>query len=61
MELLQFLIRSWDPTLQEFHNGDKVLPILVDDIYFLTGLSRRGAPISLAGSICGGETMKDYI
>ena len=61
MELLQFLIHSWDSTIHEFHIGDKVLPILVDDIYFLIGLSRRGAHISLAGSIRGGETVKDYI
>ena len=38
-----------------------MLPILVDDIYFLIGLSRHGAPISLASSIRGGETVKDYI
>ena len=30
MELLQFLIHSWDSALQEFHIGDKVIPILVD-------------------------------
>ena len=61
MELLQFLIHSWDPTLQSFHIGDKLIPILVYGIFFLTGLSRRGAPISLAGFIRGGETVKDYI
>ena len=38
-----------------------MLPILVDDIYFLIGLLRRGTPISLAGSARGGETVKDYI
>ena len=28
---------------------------------FLTGFSRRGFPISLSGSIVGGETLRDYI
>lgn len=29
--------------------------------YFLTSLTRRGAPISLLGGKRGGEIMKDYI
>ena len=61
MELLQFLICSWDLAIQAFHIGYKVLPILVADIYFLTYLSRHGASISLVSSARGGETMKDYI
>ena len=61
MELLQLLIHSWDMTLRAFHIGEKVLQILVDDIYFLAGFSRHGAPISLAGYIHGGETVKEYI
>ena len=48
IELLQFLVHAWDPTDQVFHIRDKVVPITIDDIYFLTGLSRRGAPISLS-------------
>lgn len=31
------------------------------DIYFFTGLSRRGAPISLSSSARGGESVRDYI
>ena len=31
------------------------------DIYFLTGLLRHGAPISLSGSARGGESVRDYI
>ena len=30
-------------------------------MYFLTGLSRRGLPISLTGSTVGGETVRDYV
>lgn len=55
------MVHSWDPAEQVFHIGDKVLPILIDVIYFLTGLSRRGAPISLSGSSHGGELVRDYI
>ena len=38
-----------------------MLPILIDDIYFLTGLLRCGAPISLSGSARGGESVRKYI
>lgn len=39
----------------------KSIPLTIVDIYFLTGLSRRGAPISLSGSARGGESVRDYI
>ena len=38
-----------------------MFPILIDNIYFLIGFLRRGAPISLSGSIRGGESVRDYI
>jgi len=34
---------------------------MVEDIYFFTGLWRRGAPLSLSGFTRGGESVKDYI
>ena len=61
MELFEFLVRAWDPEIEGFHIRKKVVPILVEDIYFLIGLSRRGLPISLLGSTLGGETLRDYI
>ena len=60
-ELLEFLVRSWDLAIEAFHIGEKLVPILVEDIYFLIGLSRRGLPIYLLGCALGGETMRDYI
>ncbi len=60
-ELLKFLVHAWDPVDQDFHIGDKVVPILIDYVYFLTGLLRCGAPISLSGFSCGGELVRDYI
>ena len=38
-----------------------MVPIIVGDVYFLTGLSRRGLPISLLGSTVEGEIVRDYI
>ena len=61
IELLQFLVCSWDPTNQTFHIRDKVIPFTIDDIYFMTRLSRRGAPISLSGFTRGGESVREYI
>ena len=61
IELLEFLVRAWDPTKEAFHTKNQVLSITVEDVYFLTGLSRRGLPISLTGSTVGGETVRDYV
>ena len=61
IELLQFLVCSWDPTDHAFHIRDKVIPFTIDDIYFLIGLLRWGAPISLSGFAKGGELVRDYI
>ena len=44
-----------------FQIKGKSIPLIVVDIYFLTGLSRWGAPISLSGSARGGESVRDYI
>ena len=40
----------WNLKHQCFEVGSHVLTIEVEDIYFLTGLSRWGAPISPTGS-----------
>ena len=61
INLLQYFLDAWDPTTQVFQIMGKSIPLTVVDIYFLTGLSRRGAPISLSGSARGGESVRDYI
>ena len=61
IELLEFLVRAWDPAIEAFHIKNQVLSITVEDLYFLTGLSRRGLPISLTGSTVGGDTVRDYV
>ena len=48
--LLERILCMWNPEQQYFEMGAHVLTIEVEDIYFLTGLSRRGAPVSLNGS-----------
>ena len=47
--------------IEEFHIKNKVVPIIVEDVYFLIGFSRRGLPIYLTGSTVGGETVRDYV
>ena len=51
----------WNPEQQYFEVGAHVLTIEVEDIYFLTGLSRGGAPISLTGSRGGDITTQEII
>ena len=61
IELLEFLVRAWDWVIEGFHIKNKVSSITVEDVYFLTGFSRRGLPISLIGSTVGGETVRYYV
>ena len=51
----------WNPEQQYFKVGAHILTMEVEDIYFLTGLSRRGAPISLTGSRGGDITTRELI
>ena len=59
--LLEHIIRMWNLEQQYFEVGAHVLMIEVEDIYFLIGLSRWGAPISLTGSRGGDITTKELI
>ena len=52
--LLEHILQMWNPEQQYFEVGAHILTVEVEDIYFLTGLSIWGAPISLTGS-CGGD------
>ena len=51
----------WNPEQQHFEVGAHILIVEVEDIYFLTGLSRWGAPISLTGSRGGDITTQELI
>ena len=48
--LLEHIMQMWNPEQQYFEVGAHILMVEVEDIYFLTGFSRWGAPISLIGS-----------
>ena len=59
--LLERIMCMWNPEQQYFEVGAHVLTIEVEEIYFLTGLSRQGAHISLTGSRGGDVTTKELI
>ena len=60
VRLLEYLVRMWDPDQQVFNVGAHTLAIDIEDIYFLTGLSRRGSYVNLTGSRAGGLKMSEY-
>ena len=54
-------MRKWNPEQQYFEVRSHILIVEVEDIYFLTGLLRWGAPISLTGSHGGDITTRELI
>ena len=48
--LLEYIIGMWDPDQQHFVVGIHSLPIEIEDIYFLTELSRKGIPVVLSSA-----------
>ena len=56
-ELLQFIIDAWDVDDQVFRLWNQILELEVSDVYFITGLSRRGEIPILIGSRPSGETV----
>ena len=55
------MVVMWEPDSQRFLVGDQYLEIEVDDIYSLTGLSRRGESVDFGGHGGEGEPMESYI
>jgi len=49
-DLLRYLISLWDINWEIFIIGDYELKLETSNIYFITGLSRRGEPVNLYGS-----------
>jgi hypothetical protein len=60
VRLLEHLVRMWDPDQQVFNVDAHTLTIDIEDIYFLTGLSRRGSYVILTGTHRGGMKMSEY-
>jgi hypothetical protein len=46
--LLEYMIRLWNTTEQGFQIKTQLLTIQLEDVYFLTGLSKRGDPVILS-------------
>ena len=60
--LLQLLVDYWDLDSETFHIDGMSLRIEVEDIYFITGLSRRGEVVNLRSHGLGGVlTIDEYI
>jgi hypothetical protein len=60
LRLLEYLVHMWDMDQQLFHMGVHTLTLDIEDIYFLTGLSRHGYHTSLTSSQGGRLPMSEY-
>ena len=60
LELMTWLVNAWEVQDQCFIIGDHRLEIKLEDIYFLTKLSRRGENISLFGARQGVLPVASY-
>jgi hypothetical protein len=61
LRLLEYLVHMWDVDQQLFHVGVHTLTLDIEDIYFLTGLSRRGYHATLTGGRGDRLPMSEYV
>ena len=62
VRLLEMLVGYWDHDSERFNLDGKPLRIEVEDIYFLTGLSRQGEVVNLKSQGEGSEMkIEEYI
>jgi hypothetical protein len=62
VRMLQMMVNFWDPDTESFNLDGKPLRIEVEDIYFLTGLSRWGEVVNLKSCRSGSAmNIEDYI
>ena len=61
--LLENLISYRDHDLSAFYLQGEILEVIVEYMYLIIGLSRRGIPVNLEGTGRGGDPMsvQDYI
>ena len=57
VHLLEFLINYWDHDLGMFDLQGEFLEVTLKDVYFIFGLSQRGAPVNLEGTGRGGDLL----
>ena len=61
IHLLEYIIDMWDPEQQHFVVGTQILTLEIEDIYFLSGLSRRGRLVVLSVPRGGEPSLDDLI
>ena len=61
IRLLEYIIGMWDLDQEHFVVGVHILPIEVEDIYFLTGLSMTGRLVVLYRAPGGEGSLDDII
>ena len=59
--LQERLVAMWDTNSQVFMVGEQELTLEVEDIYFITGLYRRGVTVMFIGRGGGGESVGSYV
>jgi hypothetical protein len=59
--LLDYMIGLWNEVKQAFQIGPQLLNIELEDVYFLTDLSKRGASIILSGQRTVPVPVKEYV
>lgn len=60
-KLQEYLVGKWEPEIRAFQIGVHTLETELEDLYFITGLSKRVAPVIMSGHRNMEETMSDYI
>ena len=58
VRILEFLVSYWDHDQGMFNIQGETLELTAEDIYFITGLSHRGAPVNLEGTGRGGDPLR---
>ena len=61
VRLLEYIIDMWDPDQENFVVGVQILPIEIEEIYFLTIFSMWGKPVVLSGAWKGEGSLDDII
>ena len=63
VRILEFMVNYWDHELGMFNLQGETLELTVEDIYFITGLSQRGAPMNLEGTGRGSDplSVQNYV
>ena len=63
VRILEFMVNYWDHDMEMFNLQGETLELTKEDIYFITGLSQRGAPVNLEGTGRGGDplSVQNYV